>query len=313
MKILVIGGTGFIGQHVCRSLASDHEVLVFARHLPTEKSRLCAHKNIRSILGDVSQSYSISSACAGIDCIAYLASTVIPATSNLDPAFDIQSNLIGAVNTLNAAVRNNVPKFVFLSSGGTVYGRSSNSNINETSQTDPVCSYGIVKLAIEKYILMYHELHGLSCSILRLSNPYGPGFNLDKPQGVIGFFLDKILKNETIEVWGDGSIERDFIYVQDAVIAIKKAILAETRALLLNVGTGVPTSLNELISILGSETGQTPKVRYMPSRSFDVQRSVLDITAAKAVLDWAPQISLRTGIDLMLKDGIPIDQMNQDI
>lgn len=175
MKILIIGGTGFIGQHLSRSFARDHDVFLFARHAAPNSSN--HNKEEPSlILGDVTQSYSINNACAGIDCIVYLASTVIPATSNLDPIFDIQTNLIGAVNTLNAAINNGVKKFVFLSSGGTIYGDGMAAGFKESDPEMPLCSYGVVKLATEKYIQMYNKLHGFSYSILRLSNPYGPGY-----------------------------------------------------------------------------------------------------------------------------------------
>jgi UDP-glucose 4-epimerase len=307
MKILVIGGTGFIGRHLCRSLTRNHEVSVFARHTPSTEKTFLGNPNVKFILGDVTQSASAKSACSGIDCIVYLASTVIPSTSNLDPIFDIQSNLIGAVNTLDAAIINNVSRFIFLSSGGTVYGGNSNLNFKETDPTDPMCSYGITKLAIEKYIAMYHRLQGLSYSILRLSNPFGPGYTLDKPQGVIGFFASKILSNEAIDVWGDGSVERDFIYIEDVVLAIEESINTLSPSLLLNIGTGIGTSVNELIDLLESILNRKTQVRYQPSRSFDVQRAVLDISAAKDKLNWIPRTSLQSGIRLMLKHGSPKD------
>ncbi len=301
MKILVIGGTGFIGRHLCRSLERDHDVSVFARHSPAKEDSLLACGNSKFILGDVAQPSSINSACIGMDCIIYLASTVIPSTSNRDPIFDIQSNLVGAVNTLEAAVRQNVSKFIFLSSGGTVYGNNSHISFKETCPTNPICSYGIVKLAIEKYVAMFHEQHGLAYTILRLSNPYGPGHTLDKPQGAIGFFMHKLLNNEEIVVWGDGTIERDFIYIHDVVTAIEKSIEATSPSLLLNIGTGVPTSIHDLIALLGSALNRSPRIQYEPSRPFDVQKSILDISSAKTQLDWSPQTTLEAGINHMLR------------
>lgn len=304
MNILIIGGTGFIGQHLCRALAKDHNIFVFARHSPLNRSAFPTGDGGSLILGDITQSYSINNACNKIDCIVYLASSVIPATSNFDPIFDIQSNLIGAVNTLNAAINNKVRRFIFLSSGGTVYGSGTRNNFKETDPEMPLCSYGITKLATEKYIHMFHKLHGLSYSILRLSNPYGPGHLLDKPQGVIGFFIDRILQEEPLEIWGDGTIERDFIYIQDAINAITRAIFADSTAQLLNIGSGVSTSINELIDIIGSETAKKPKLRYMASRPFDIQRSVLDITAAQEILGWTPNTRLREGIRLTMEDRL---------
>lgn len=129
----------------------------------------------------------------------------------------------------------------------------------------------------------------------------GPAIRLDKPQGAVGFFINSILGDKPIEVWGDGSVERDFIFIDDAVEAISKAVLSEERSLLLNVGSGVSTSINELINTIGSETGKTPIIRSMPARPFDVHKSVLDIAAAKTSLGWTPKTDLRTGIRMTLK------------
>lgn len=302
MKLLLIGGTGFIGRHLCYSLAAHHQISVFSRHPPSKALALLQSRNTSFKTGDITQATHLNEACSGVDCIVYLASTVIPGNSNKDPIFDIQSNLVGAVNTLNAAINQGVPRIVFVSSGGTVYGSNTLSLLSENAATNPICSYGIVKLATEKYISMYSYSHGLQYGILRLSNPYGPGHLLDKPQGVINHFLKKMLMAEKLEVWGDGSIERDYIYITDVVEAIKKSIETQHPSLLLNIGTGIPTSINELISVLSSELGCIPEVEYSTSRSFDVQKSVLDISAAKDLLDWSPQVSLRSGIRLMLEN-----------
>lgn len=302
MNILVIGGTGFIGQHLCGALADDHRVFLFARHSPINQLASSPGNSQQLILGDITQSYSVDNACANIDCIVYLASTVIPSTSNLDPVFDIQSNLVGAVNVLNAAIKNKVHRLVFLSSGGTVYGRGSGASLKETDLEFPLCSYGIIKLATEKYIHMFHDLHGLSYSILRVSNPYGPGYRLDKPHGAVGFFVEKILNEEPIDVWGDGTVERDFVYIKDVVDAIKKAIYTDSKSLLVNIGSGVSTSLNDLITLIGIEAAKFPIIRYLPARSFDVQKSLLDISAAKEILNWSPEIKLSEGIALTLKE-----------
>lgn len=301
MKVLIIGGTGFIGRHLCYSLANDYQITVLSRHPPSEALVPLQQKGITFITGDVAQASHIHEACAGVDCIVYLASTVIPGNSNKDPVFDIQSNLVGAVNTLNSAIDQGVSKIVFLSSGGTVYGNNSSPFLNEHNETNPICSYGVVKLAIEKYISMYNHIYGLEYCILRLSNPYGPGHLLDKPQGVINHFINRIGNGEKLIIWGDGTVERDYIYISDVVEAVKKSIETQLPSLLLNIGTGVPTSINDLVNIIGSEIGYMPEVEYNDVRSFDVDRSVLNISAAENLLDWSPRISLRSGIRLLLE------------
>jgi UDP-glucose 4-epimerase len=301
MKVLIIGGTGFIGRHLCYSLPSRYQISVLSRRPPMATSSQSQSQRISYLTGDIAQANIVYEACSGVDCIVYLASTVIPGDSNKDPLFDIQSNLIGAINTLNAAIDQRVHKIVFASSGGTVYGNSSSLLLSEKDATNPICSYGIIKLAIEKYIAMYGRNHGLHYSILRLSNPYGPGHMLNKPQGVINHFVNRLRMGEKLEVWGDGSIERDYIYITDVIEAIQKCIETPIPSLLLNIGTGVPTSINELIRVISSEFGLMPEVAYSASRSFDVHKSALDIAAAKKLIDWSPRTCLRSGIRLILE------------
>ena len=141
----------------------------------------------------------VNDACKGVECLINLASTVVPSTSNRDPIYDVNTNLIGALNTLQASVKNNVSKYIFLSSGGTVYGsKHSDKPHRETDPTEPICSYGIVKLSIEKYIHMFNVLHGLPYSIIRLSNPYGPEYSVEKPQGAIHHFISKTINQKKL-------------------------------------------------------------------------------------------------------------------
>jgi len=202
VRILVIGGTGFIGRHLCRQLAKQHEVKVISRRKIEAKLVDGQPSNINYLLGDITDYNFVNSSCKGIDFIINLASTVVPLTSNDNPIYDVQTNLIGALYSLQAAINNGISKYIFLSSGGTVYGRKNSSEAHsEGDSTEPICSYGIVKLTIEKYIHMFNELHGLPYSIIRLSNPYGPEYSIEKPQGVIHHFISKVIHNETISIW----------------------------------------------------------------------------------------------------------------
>ena len=305
MKFLVIGGTGFIGRHLCKSLAQNNEVAIVSRRKPDSNTLLSKTPNVKLIQGDISSFELVNENCKNIDCLINLATTVVPSTSNRDPVFDVNTNLIGALNTLKASVKNGISKYVFLSSGGTVYGsRNACHPHKETDPTDPICSYGIIKLAIEKYIQMFYTLYGLPYSILRLSNPYGPNFSIEKPQGAIHHFISKIIKNEVINVWGDGSVERDFIYIDDAISAIIAATYNSSSQCLLNIGSGQSTSIKTLIDILEDVSGIRGSVSYEPSRSFDLQKSLLNVDKAKCILGWEPKISITQGIKLTYLDAL---------
>lgn len=301
MKILVIGGTGFIGSHLCPFLAKDNQVIVMARNPKNHNDLSDSESNISYIKGDITDRDQVFIAMQGVDYVVHLASSVIPSTSNADPIFDVQTNLVGTLNILDAAVEHKIKKLVFISSGGTVYGEGSGKPFKEGDPTNPICSYGIVKLAIEKYIQMYHQLYGLSYAILRVSNPYGPGQLGEKPLGVVSIFLDRIKRNQPIEIWGDGSVSRDFVYIDDVLEAIEKSINAEENSLLLNIGKGSATSLNELIeNISNLLSNKSALVEYKAPRDFDVSNVYLDITKSKKVLQWAPKTTLNRGIGRML-------------
>ncbi len=302
MKILVIGGTGFIGRHLCPFLGKDKQVLVMARNPRDVDDSNRTGSNISYVKGDITDRDQVFAAMKGIDYVVHLASTVIPSTSNADPIFDVQTNLVGALNILDAAVEHKIKKLVFLSSGGTVYGEGTGKPFKEDDPTNPICSYGIVKLAIEKYIQMYHQLYGLPYAILRVSNPYGPGQIGEKPLGVVSIFLDRIKRNQAIEIWGNGSVSRDFIYIDDVVSAITNATFGKEDRLLLNVGKGASTSLNELLKLIKTVFPEGKViVSYKASREFDASHVSLDVSKAKEILGWSPEISLSQGIDRILK------------
>jgi UDP-glucose 4-epimerase len=247
---------------------------------------------------------------AGINTVYHLASSTLPAQSNEAPVQDVEGNLIASLGLLNHLRGSPETQLIFASSGGTVYGRLDNANSHalpatnqsdlgsfyEISPTEPVCSYGIVKLAIEKYISMHQALYGLRACTLRLSNPYGLGQNPDRPQGAVGVLLKKVLSNQPMTIWGDGSVVRDYVAVDDVVAALLSAAKYTGTQSLFNIGSGVGTSLSELIALMGEITGQTPQIIYEPARAFDVPRNVLNVDRARAEINWQPQTTLRAGL-----------------
>jgi UDP-glucose 4-epimerase len=193
-------------------------------------------------------------------------------------------------------VAHNVPKIVFISSGGTVYGNPVYLPIDEKHPTNPLVSYGITKLTIEKYLQMYSHLYGIKAITLRVANPYGERQRIETAQGAVGVFLNRALKNLPIEVWGDGSVARDYIHISDVAEAFVKALEYSGTKNCFNISSGSGTSLNDLVDMLEDVIGSALEVRYLPGRLFDVPISVLSNDLARAELKWTPSITIRDGI-----------------
>ncbi len=294
MNILVAGGTGFIGSHVCdRLLERGHRVRVLSRK--PEQFR-APHPQIDYFLGDLADGFLLSEAMSGMDCLVHLVSSTVPGTSNLDPVADIQSNLAGTVRILELMRKAGPKRIVFLSSGGTVYGEPTQLPVPEEEALHPLCSYGVVKVAIEHYLGMYAALYGLESVVLRASNPFGPRQGRVGVQGLVGSFLCRIQAGEPLTVWGDGEVIRDYFYVSD--LAELCALAAESSITgVFNAGSGEGTSINRMIELMRSVTQQDPEVIYETQRQFDVQATYLDISKARKAFDWRPRVDLATGIE----------------
>ncbi len=242
-----------------------------------------------------------AAALAGAELIFHLASTTYPSTSNSDAVFDLESNLVATVRMLKTASEYEVKRIVFISSGGTVYGVPQENPIPETHPTNPICSYGIHKLAIEKYLHLYRALKHLDSVVLRVSNIYGEFQSLDRPLGAVSHFTHRAIEGKPVEVWGDGTTSRDYIHVDDVVRALLHAISYQGLQPLFNIGSGRSVSLNELVSFIEDRIPNKIMVNYQQARSFDVQENVLDITRAARELGWKPTISLETGLDRLIE------------
>ena len=298
MKCLVLGGGGFIGKHLCEGLlAKGYQVRVLDRpHLDLDDARSLTSK-VEWLEGDFTNEVDVAAALAGCRWVFHLVSTTLPKNSNENPLYDLESNVASTLRLLDLTRHGDaVRKIIFVSSGGTVYGVPRQTPIPENHPTEPVCAYGIGKLAVEKYLELYRILHGLDYAVLRLANPYGEYQRTHGAQGAIPIFMHQALNHETIEIWGDGSVIRDYIYIGDAVAALIRVMSHDGPQRVFNIGSGIGTSLNELVRILQDVTGQTIACRYVAGRNFDVPASVLDISRARTVLGWYPRVALREGI-----------------
>jgi UDP-glucose 4-epimerase len=211
--------------------------------------------------------------------------------------FDIESNLVAGLHLLEACADSGVSRVVFASSGGTVYGPPTSVPVPEDAPTDPIVSYGIIKLAVEKYCGLFSSLRGLKTVCLRLANVYGPR-HVGTTQGAIPVFLKCILADKPIVIWGDGSVVRDYIFVEDVAQAFRLAAEYAGDQRLFNIGSGVGVSINQLLTEIRSVVQRPCRVEYEGSRSFDVPQIYLDVSRARNELGWSPRVALREGLQL---------------
>jgi UDP-glucose 4-epimerase len=302
-RCLVLGGGGFIGSHLVTALLNcGFRVRCFERpHVKPLGESFLDNSNFELYEGDFISDTDLAEAIKDCDFCYHLISTTLPKSSNDDPVFDVESNLIGTLRLLNHAVKNHLKKMIFVSSGGTVYGTPLEVPIPETHPTNPTCSYGITKLAIEKYMALFRNLYGMDYTILRLSNPYGEGQRTVASQGVVAVFLGKALRGEPIEIWGDGSVVRDYIHISDVVDSLLLSLAPSKKHHIFNIGSGVGLSLSEVIATIQDVTSLQVVKRYFDARVFDIPINILKIDQARESLGWSPKVSFNTGVDRFYK------------
>lgn len=302
-KIVIFGGDGFIGRNLIKGLSEKNindEIFVFDRFLqykigsghPFDK-----YSNVSIIPGDFFNRSDLDDVLEGADFVFHLISTTNPASSNNDPFVDIDTNIRGSVELFQACVEKNIKKLIFLSSGGTVYGDIDHDKINEESLPSPRSPYGIGKLTIENYLRYFKYTHGLNYIIYRVANPYGHGQNIHGNQGVIPIFINHALSDDPITIFGDGSMQRDYIYIDDLTSMITGSYDKPNIFDAYNIGSGNGTCVNELVKTVEKCSGLTLKKNYMDTPATYVQNSVLDITRFVNEFNIYPQISLNIGIE----------------
>jgi len=293
MRCVVFGAGGFIGTNLCRKLAGRvSHVRGFGRP-PRFPAALAG---IDWAQGDFSDVRSVQAAVEGCDTVFHLISTTTPASANADMPLDLQQNVLSTLHLLEACRAAGVRRIVFVSSGGTVYGIPKQIPTPEDAPTWPISAYGVSKLAIERYLHLHEFLYGLEFRILRLSNPFGPFQIASKNQGVIAAFLQRALSGQPLEVWGDGTATRDYVYIDDVVDALERAALDDGEARVFNIGAGVPRSIAQLIEAVADVVGHKLRVERRDARQVDVPASVLDISRSREVLGWTPQTGFREGL-----------------
>ena len=296
---IIYGGGGFIGSHICDGLLKKgYKVTVFDKINFSHANISQLDHDINIIEGDFNNEIDLYNSLDNIDYVFHLVSSTLPASSNANPVYDAETNLISSLRLFNEVINRGIKKVVFISSGGTIYGIPEQVPIPETHPRRPLCSYGIIKKTIEDYLFMFNHLNGLKYNVFRLSNPYGERQNPLYAQGLIPVFIRKILLGETIDIWGDGSVERDYVYIKDIVPVLVNSLENQDNKGIYNLGSGKGYRINELIKMMEEITGKKAILSFKKSRKFDVPVNILDITKVADMFNYKPSIDIITGLTL---------------
>ena len=250
-KILILGGFGFLGTNIMKfAEAHMHDAnrfIVFDK-FAQHQGGVAFDNIVKTYAGDFSDSMLLEKIFQEnhIDLVIHALSTTVPVDS-ANARYDVETNLLPSLDVLALMVKYNVNDIVYISSGGAVYGTRDNKAHEESDAVYPISSYGVVKVATEKYMMQYAQLYGLRPLILRLSNPYGP-YHYSMKQGVINIAMTKALLNEPLQIWGDGNNKKDYIYVEDFVDILFRLLEKGVSNQVINIGSGTLLSVNEIVN-----------------------------------------------------------------
>jgi UDP-glucose 4-epimerase len=287
VRAVVTGGAGFIGSHLVDALVARGDDVTVVDDLSTGRREL-VNAAARLVEHDIREPFD-----AEADVVFHLAAQADVGTSMQRPAFDAEVNVVGTVNTLEAA-RASGAEVVFASTGGAIYGDVERPAAEDDPRR-PVSAYGIAKLAAEGYVEGWNRMHGTSHAVLRFANVYGPRQSAALEGGVVSIFMERLGRGEETLVFGDGEQSRDYVYVGDVVDAVLAGV---GRGGVYNIGTGVETTVNELHRLCAEIAGREQEPRHVDPRAGDARRSVLDASRAERELGWRARTPLDEGLRL---------------
>ncbi len=296
-KILVTGGAGFIGSHVVDLfLAQGYEVVVLDDLSGGRMANLDPRAKLYQI--DIrSPEVRTVLAAERPDFVSHHAAQAEVRRSVAQPLFDASVNVLGSLNLLECAREFDVKHFVYVSSGGAVYGEPGQLPCTEEHPVNPICPYGASKHTVEHYLYMYCANYGLKYTVLRYANVFGPRQNPEGEAGVVAIFSGRMLADEPVIVTGDGEQTRDFVYVGDCAYANYLAVTVDHEPGIYNIGWGRPTSINEIFFALAKRTGYARPIRHGPAKLGETRHIYLDATKAGRELGWTPTLTLEEGLD----------------
>lgn len=300
-KIVVFGADGFIGQNLVRALAavSDNQILAFDRFADYQaggEHQFTALTNVEVVAGNFFNRDEVANVLDDTQYVFHLISSTTPATSNSDPFIDIDTNVRSTIELLQLCVEKKVKKVIFPSSGGTVYGDIDSQAIDEDTVPAPRSPYGIGKLTIEHYLRYFNFTSGLEYIIYRIANPYGPGQNIYGKQGVIPIFMHKFLTHEPLTIFGDGSMIRDYIYIDDLIRMIVGSYDKDNKYQVYNLGSGNGETVNQIVSAIESCTGSPAERTSLETPPTYIHKSVLSIERFVEEFGIQPSVTIEDGI-----------------
>ena len=290
----MLGAGGFIGTNLCRALAAaGASVRAFGRP-PLFPAAL---PPLSWISADLENHGALADALDGVEVVFHLLGGSIPAAAECDAAADLRTNAAQSLELLEYCRMARVKRIVFISSGGTVYGVPRHVPIAEDHPTDPISVYGIHKLLVEKHLGLMAHRHGIRTMVLRAANPYGPFQTPGRGQGVIATLISQRLAGQPVEVWGDGSVTRDFLHVADLTDAMLLAALYDGPHSVMNVGSGKGRTVLDVVASIDAMLGlQGAEIRYKAGRAVDVPANVLDTTLIRRELGWTARRDWMQGL-----------------
>lgn len=290
---VVLGAGGFIGLHLCRALAKAGARVHGYGHASAYPRALPAA--MRWSTGEFADAAGVRMAVRGADLVFHLLGGGDPGSSNREPVRALQEAML-SVRLLEICRAERVGRIVFLSSGGAVYGTPRAVPIAEDAATEPISAYGIGKLALERYLALYANLYGLASVVLRPANPFGPYQNPARGQGIVPAMVASALHGRALDVWGDGAVVRDFLYVEDLCRAVLAAACYTGPLRTFNVGSGIGRSLLEVAGAVAEVVGRPVPIVHRPARPADVPVSVLDSTRITEATGWRPRTAWMDGL-----------------